>query len=277
MPIMLSSICCERALGGAEADENRAVLRNVAVGDVAPEDLAERDPGRCGRREKPSGLGSSSALSLLRRPMICSCRSTGSASQATASCATAGAAGSTPPSHGLPGGTSATDAASTSVGFSVPSMKPVRSRSWWYGQPTISCASARDAGKAHGDRAREVEQQVVGGAGKPDHDVMLGGRQGVAVPADHRLVEAVDVGGHRVGRDAAHSSGRKPVTRLTPPIVVRGSRSRGNGPYGVRRVDPGCQVELEIGVRSGAQGKDAGLRERHRQTIGRYDFSAKTY
>ena len=41
-------------------------------------------------------------------------------------------------SPGRPAGTRATAVASTRVGFSVPSMKPVRSRSWWYGQPTIS-------------------------------------------------------------------------------------------------------------------------------------------
>ena len=47
---------------------------------------------------------------------------------------------------------SATLVASTSVGFSVPSMKPVRSRSWWYGQPTISLASAATAGERRDDR-----------------------------------------------------------------------------------------------------------------------------
>ena len=123
------------------------------------------------------GRGSSSALSAFRRPMIASCAATGSASQAIASCSHCWSSRIEPPSPGEPGGTSATAVASTSVGFSVPSMKPVRSRSWWYGQPTISLASSATSASAVDDAARQVEHDVVGGAGQPDHDVVLRRRQ----------------------------------------------------------------------------------------------------
>ena len=56
-----------------------------------------------------------------------------------------------PPSPGSPAGMTATVVASTSVGFSVPSMNPVRSRSWWYGQPTISLASVACPASADDD------------------------------------------------------------------------------------------------------------------------------
>src|SRR4051794_16933934 len=74
--------------------------------------------------------------------MIASCDATGRPSQEIASCRHCCNSRIDAPSPATPGGTSATDVASTTDGFSEPSSKPVRSRSWWYCQPTTSCASA---------------------------------------------------------------------------------------------------------------------------------------
>ena len=76
-----------------------------------------------------------------------------------------------------------------------------------------------------GDRVRQIEDHVVGRPGQPDDDVVLGGREGVAVGTRERVLNPVTPGGAASGAIAAHSSGRKPATRLTPPIVVLGSRS----------------------------------------------------
>ena len=53
-----------------------------------------------------------------------------------------------PPAPGLPSGTSTSPGASISVGFSVPSMKPVRSRSCWYGQLEVSSATVASPASA---------------------------------------------------------------------------------------------------------------------------------
>src|SRR3954468_15489868 len=61
------------------------------------------------------------------------------------------------------------------------------------------------------------------------------------------------------GATAAHSSGRKPTTRFTPP--GRGERS-GEARDSAHEVLPGplrLQVELEVTVLGRAEGEDAGL------------------
>ena len=73
--------------------------------------------------------------------MTASCSATGSDSHSAASCSHFCSSRIVPPAPGSPSGTSTVDGASTSVGFSLPSMKPVRSRSCWYGQLEVSSAT----------------------------------------------------------------------------------------------------------------------------------------
>jgi len=95
-----------------------------------------------------AGLSSSSTLSSFFRPIASSCCSTGSASQAAASCSHFCKSRTVPPSPELPSGTSTNPGASISVGFSVPSMKPVRSRSCWYDQLDVSSATVASPASA---------------------------------------------------------------------------------------------------------------------------------
>ena len=182
------------------------------------------------------GTGSSSAVSAWRRPMTASWRSVGSTSQASASCSHCWRSRIDAPSPGEPAGTRRRPVASTSVGFSVPSMNPVRSRSWWYGQPTVSSTSvaqpARPGRSCATGRTRRRSR-----AGQPDDDVVLRRRERVAVLADDRRLEVPDAGGVMAGAMSRHSSGRKPATRLTPPMVVRGSRRPATWRTAVSAVD----------------------------------------
>jgi hypothetical protein len=125
----------------AEPDEDRPVAGEGSVGDVAAEDLAEmllvspRDV-RCrglGVKFRAVGLATADDV-LLRRD-----RQSLPADRVVLPLLRSRI---DPPSPGDPGGMMATVVALTSDGFSVPSMKPVRSRSWWYGQPTVSLASS---------------------------------------------------------------------------------------------------------------------------------------
>jgi hypothetical protein len=54
---------------------------------------------------------------------------------------------------------------------------------------------------------------------------VLGGRHHVAVGTEDVFVEAAEPGRQLATGDLRQSSGLNPTTRLTPPIVVLGSRS----------------------------------------------------
>ncbi len=145
------------------------------------------------------------------------------------------------PAPGLPTGTIATLAASTRLGFSVPSMKPVRSRSWWYGHPTISCTSV-----AHGASASRTARVTSNTASYSPPAIQMTASCWVACivtpvgpeTADRKLVTPA---GASPGATLAHSSGRKPTTRLTPPIVVRGSRNPATAPTSTAGAAPGAR------------------------------------
>jgi hypothetical protein len=48
----------------------------------------------------------------------------------------------------------------------------------------------------------------------------------------------------------------KPATRLTPPIVVRGSRSEATVGNELASFAAGREIELEVGVRCGSECED---------------------
>ena len=133
------------------------------------------------------------------------------------------------------------------------------------------------------DGAREVEDDVVGGAGQPDDDVVLGGREGVAVRADERLVEPRDPGRRGIGRhgrpelrsEAGHqvdaTDGRARLAQARPPWRPRQphrprlpGRARGTHarPSPARRCRPAVtpsasRPSLVADIRSGALARAA--------------------
>ena len=164
------------------------------------------------------------------------------------------------PSPGSPEGTRATDVASTMDGFSLPSSKPVRSRSWWYCHPTISCASvARPMSSATINREVSNTTSYEAPANQTTTSCCVAGNSWAATPRIGSSNPTTPTGAAS-GATTAHSSGRKPATRLTPPIVVRGSRRRATLTTTSSASADGEQVELEIGMSRGAECEDAGLR-----------------
>jgi len=53
---------------------------------------------------------------------------------------------------------------------------------------------------------------------------VLGGGHDEVLDAEDGLIEAGMFAGVSLGTSARQSSGRKPMTKFTPPVVVRGSR-----------------------------------------------------
>ena len=91
---------------------------------------------------------------------------------------------------------------------------------------------------------------------------MLRRRHHEAVDADQFPVEARDPAGASSGTTSRHSSGRKPATRFTPPIVVLGSRSAAIASTSSTPLRPASRSRLEVGVRRGAERENATLRRR---------------
>src|ERR1700674_4792524 len=107
-------------------------------------------------------------LSSLVRPMMRSCRSIGRASHSAALCFHFCSNRTVPAAPGTPSGRRAAAGASSSVGFSEPSMKPVRSRSCRYDQLDVSSPS-----EVMDDRAGHIEDNVISTAGQPYQRIML--------------------------------------------------------------------------------------------------------
>ena len=71
------------------------------------------------------------------------------------------------------------------------------------------------------------------------------------------------------GARPAHSSGRSPTTRLVRTHRGLPLRQVGQDGRHLGRVGTRDQVELDVAVRGGADGEDAGLGERHALRLGR--------
>jgi hypothetical protein len=133
--------------------------------------------------------------------------------------------GKVPPAPGLPSGTRTTPGASINVGFSLPSMKPVRSRSCWYGQLDVSsCTETRPASSEIAIRA---VSKITSYALPDSHSTESCCVAGLVKPSTptRSTLKPSSPGSASSGTTDRHSSGRNPATRFTPPIVVRGSRS----------------------------------------------------
>src|SRR6266511_4486838 len=146
-----------------------------------------------------------------------------------------------------------------SVGFSVPSMNPVRSRSWRYGQLEVSSASEATS-ESSAIAARDVEDHVVGAARQSENCVVLRGRHDEAVAAGNVLVEAGQVRRRVVRKRLAPGLGpdagdKIDATHRRPRLAQRGDRSHQT----CRRLSL-RSIELEVRVRSGPEGEDAALR-----------------
>ena len=201
-----------------------------------------------------SGLSSSSTLSSFLRPITSSCSATGSDSHAAASCSHFCSSRIVPPSPGLPSGTSTNPGASISVGFSVPSMKPVRSRSCWYGQLDVSSAIVASPASAAIAAARRVEDHVVGAAGQPQHGVVLRGGHREAVGAGQGALKPSSPGGASSGATVAPELGAEPRDEVDPAHRRPRLAERGDGRHQLLPV-AGGRVELEVRVRSSCRAR----------------------
>src|SRR6266545_916529 len=146
-----------------------------------------------------------------------------------------------------------------SVGFSVPSMNPVRSRSWRYGQLEVSSASEATS-ESSAIAARDVEDHVVGAARQSENCVVLRGRHDEAVAAGNVLVEAGQVRRRVVRKRLAPGLGPDAGDEIDaahrrPRLAQRGDRSH----QACRRLSL-RSIELEVRVCSGPEGEDAALR-----------------
>ena len=83
-----------------------------------------------------------------------------------------------------------------------------------------------------------------------------------SIPTTSRSNPAMAAGASS-GTAFLQSSGRNPATRLTPPIVVLGSRREEIAATRSERLPRVDDVELEVGVRRRAQREDAALRSSH--------------
>src|SRR4029450_512318 len=129
-----------------------------------------------------------------------------------------------PPAPGLPSGIRATSGASISVGFLVPSMKPVRSRSCRYDQLEVS--SATDARSRSEAIAARAVSKITSYALSDNHrtaSCCVAGITKPSTPTTSSLNPSTS-GGASWSATSRQISGRNPATRLTPPIVVHGSR-----------------------------------------------------
>ena len=170
-----------------------------------------------------TGRSDSSTLSCLVRPITRSCCSRLNALQAAASWTHFCSRRTDPPAPGESCGTSTCWGATSSEGFSVPSMNPVRSRSRWYDQLTVS--SARPASSARAaimPRAASKTTSLEPPATQSTRSCWVAGMLKPSIPTTGST-KPWRSRGDRSGATARHSSGRNPVTRFTPPIVVRGS------------------------------------------------------
>src|SRR6266545_4762268 len=145
-----------------------------------------------------------------------------------------------------------------SVGFSVPSMNPVRSRSWRYGQLEVSSASEATS-ESSAIAARDVEDHVVGAARQSENCVVLRGRHDEAVAAGNVLVEAGQVRRRVVRKRLAPGLGPDAGDEIDaahrrPRLAQRGDRS-----HQTCRRPSLRSIELEVRVCSGPEGEDAAL------------------
>src|SRR6266498_1921575 len=146
-----------------------------------------------------------------------------------------------------------------SVGFSVPSMNPVRSRSWRYGQLEVSSASEATS-ESSAIAARDVEDHVVGAARQSENCVVLRGRHDEAVAAGNVLVEAGQVRRRVVRKRLAPGLGPDAGDEIDaahrrPRLAQRGDRSH----QACRRLSL-RSIELEVRVCSCPEREDAALR-----------------
>ena len=215
----------ERSLVGAEADEHGAVVGDGAERHVASEDLPERvlvgarDVGVCGLVVELDAVGLRSPdhplLLGIRERLPCS-RVVGPFLQEQDRPARAGpTVGDDRDVRGLDQRRvlAAVDEAGQ---VAIVPVGPAR-------------GLLRDGGQLTelGDGvAGHVEDDVVGAPREPEHGVVLGGRHHEAVDCRRgRRRSPSSSAGASAGAASRHSSGLKPATRLTPPIVVRGSRN----------------------------------------------------
>ena len=242
-PAMLSSIAA-RAVARREADEHRPVVGDRAVRHVPTEDVAEAllvGAATC----ESGGLSSSSTLSGFVRPITRSCSPTESASHAAVSCAHFCRSRTSRRLRALRQGSRTSPGASISVGFSVPSMKPVRSRSCRYGQLEVSSAiaAARTAIAARQRRRRRRRRCPRARA-----------RRRAAWPASRNPAS-------RGRRRRTRELGRRIVRRDLPPELGPESHDevdaahrrprlpqRRNGRY---ELGPVCPLAVELEVRVG--------------------------
>src|SRR5262245_43908757 len=103
-------------------------------------------------------------------------------------------------------------------------MKPVRSRSWRYGQLEVSAAT--DASPATAVIAPRPTSKTTSYALPESQSTASCCVAGMVYPSGPAIawLNPSRPAGASSGMTSRHSSGRNPATRLTPPIVVRGSR-----------------------------------------------------
>ena len=165
---------------GAEREEVEAQLPHPPVRRAAPVELEllavflDHDPGDVRGRRACRRARRCRAWCARWCPPAPPATGRGSASR---SCTHFWASTNAPPAPGSPSGTSATSNASSTGGFSVPSMKPVRSRLSRYTKHGCSAASVGHRRQHRGDRPGDVELDVFAGAVGPHPEVVLRGRR----------------------------------------------------------------------------------------------------
>jgi hypothetical protein len=118
----------------------------------------------------------------------------------------------------------------------------------------------RDRRERRDGLTRFVEDDVVRRSREPQQRVVLGGRHAETVRAGHRLVVAVQAGRRR-GTDAVAPQLRSHADDEVDPADRRaGLAEVGQAAHQLTRVRAVVQVELEVGVRGGAEREDSGLR-----------------
>jgi hypothetical protein len=181
-------------------------------------------------------------LSAFVRPIVRSCSSSVSDSQAGASWTHFWRRRIVPPAPGLPSGIRTSSGASIRVGFSVPSMNP--------GQ--VAVVAVRPARGLLGHRrqaadlrdrlARDVEHDVVGAARDPEHCVVLRRRHREALDAGEVVGESLRVRRCVLGRGVA------PELRPEPRHQVDAAHRRPRLPQRRDRRDERATVSLARGV-----------------------------
>ena len=165
-----------------------------------------------------------------------------------------------PPAPGEPSGTTTTSDASRSVGFSVPSMKPVRSRSWRYGQLDVSAAT--DASPATALIAPRPTSKTTSYAlpeSQSTASCCVAGIVNPSGPTISSLKPARPAGASR-RHDLAPQLWSEAGDEVHAPHRRPRFPERGDRRHETTRVVPARRIELEIGMRRRPECEDAALR-----------------